>query len=453
MKKLSLFLALNFIFINLVFVNISLGALNKDALMSLKVPEKVKVIESKKTVYKDVNSFGDDFLFYQENLDLFDDLSEGFEDNLPEENREELKKNIKNNNFNSGKNLGKNIKKNRNNKNNKVPQKLINVYGAQSLFKDVGIDYNYYEAVVALEKIGVMTGRSSGMNVDSPIIRAEIAKIMVKIKQIKLEKNLKISEKVFLDVKKGEWYEIYVNNIAKKGIMVGFPEKKKFGVTENITYGEFSKILVKTFAIGIPRVAQNNEHWAQPFVDIVVDKGLVPKGLDREKNYGRVLTRGEVADFIYRTLNLVNNEDEHYVDEIQISIPKFNINLPASRTLIYHPSTWITDLTLTGGAFYDDDVLHRTILFAHSSIWDFDPTPFGPVFKPLIGGTLKFGDKFSIKRDGKLKNYKILKSLLINQTGIGYLGKNSQVPVDTDFILFTCGENVRNRWIYYAKEV
>ncbi len=436
MKKFGIFLVL---FFGVFFVNIHVNAvLDKKDLMSLKVP--AKFIESEKTVYKDIeNDWGDNFLFYEENKleDFFEQKKKKSESQIriKEENKSLSNKIVQNS-----------VVK-------KIPQKLINIYGAQSLFDDVSIYYPYYEAVVALRNIGVITGRGSEMAVNEPVIRAEIAKIILKIRNIKLEKNLKISEKIFRDVKRGEWYEIYINNIAKKGIMVGFPEKKKFGVTDFITYGEFAKILVRTFQIGVVKEVKFNEHWAQNYIDLLIDKGLLPKGLDGEKNYGRILTRGEVTEFIYRTLNLVNNGDFRYVDEIQLNIPKFGINLPASRTLITHPSTWLPDLTFTGGAFYDDSVLNRTILFAHSSIWNFDPTPFGPVFKPLIGGSLKKGEIFKVTREGREKKYEIIKSLLVNQTGIGYLGENKWVPRETDFILFTCGENIQNRWIYYAKQI
>ena len=417
------------------------AVLDKASLMSLKVP--AKVIESPKTVYRDIgDDWGDDFLFYEENLD-FDSKDTASDTSIPSssDNSFMQKDKVLNNKVTHSANV------------KKIPQRLINVYGAHSLFKNVSIEYPYYEAVVALHNIGVLTGRGSGMEVDKPVIRAEIAKIILKVRKSKLEKNLKIAGKVFEDVKKGEWYEIYVNNIAKQGIMVGFPEQRRFGVTDNITYGEMAKILVQTFKIGEVSSVLNNQHWAQNYINLVIDKGLIPKGLDGEKNYGRILTRGEVAEFIYRTLNLLNSGDNRYVDKIYINIPKFGINIPSSRTLITHPSTWLPDLTFTGAAFYDDTVLGRTILFAHSSIWNFDPTPFGPVFKPLIGGGLKKGETFQVTREGRVKTYEVMKSLLIKQTDIGYLGKNKNVPEDIDFILFTCGENIHNRWIYYAREI
>lgn len=335
---------------------------------------------------------------------------------------------------------------------NTIPEKLANAYGAFTILEGVTRNYEYYEASLALKHMGLLNGRSDGMALNEPIIRAEVAKMLLTGSSTTIDTNLNNGPKMFTDVKDGAWYEIYVNNMVDKGFMKGYPKKGLFGTKDNLTYGEMAKLLIKTF--GLSNVEDSTSgHWATNYVNVVIDKGLLPKGLDGEKNFKRVLTRGEVADFVYRTIIMKGSKDDRYVEKITINIPKFDINLPSSRTLLSHPSTWLADLTETGGAFYDDTFRDRTILFAHSSVWPFDPTPYGPIFKPLIGGTLVKGDLFEITRNGKTRTYEITKNMLVDESETGYLTKSEFVPSDTNFIVFTCDKDVTDRWIYYAKEI
>lgn len=97
------------------------------------------------------------------------------------------------------------------------------------------------EAVTALADKGVVAGRSE--NVFAPnesITREEFVKILVAAFEIDLTKE----SAGFIDVKDGEWYEVYVNSAYKAGIIKGIGENR-FGTGRKISRQDMAVMVHK----------------------------------------------------------------------------------------------------------------------------------------------------------------------------------------------------------------
>ena len=275
-----------------------------------------------------------------------------------------------------------------------VSDLLASKYDAQSVFADVSMNHPYYRSLFNLNRKSIMNGyanNADNMGADNTITRAEIAKMVL----IAAEKRIKLDclDDLFNDVNNREWYADYVNNMADMGIVSGYGDGN-FGPADSVQYGQIAKIISKTFGLGGNNASDG--HWATDYINTLKNKNIIPDGLISEGNYDRLLTRGEVADMLFRAITMKELGDNSYREYSTISIPKYGIDITASRTDLRSSSVWLEDLTNTGAAFSEG--ANGNVLFAHSSIWDFDPTPYGPVFRPLVSPTtgLQIGETFTV---------------------------------------------------------
>ncbi|MDN4492175.1 C40 family peptidase [Ureibacillus aquaedulcis] len=100
-----------------------------------------------------------------------------------------------------------------------------------SKFSDVKSSNKYAGAITALQKQGIFQGDENGkFNPNSPITRAEMAKVLVLAFDLKLQDNTL----QFTDVKKGNWAYDYVNNLASNKVTLGLGNGA-FGAKDNVT--------------------------------------------------------------------------------------------------------------------------------------------------------------------------------------------------------------------------
>lgn len=101
-----------------------------------------------------------------------------------------------------------------------------------SPFTDVKSDSKYAGAVTALNKLQIFTGDGSGkFNPNSPITRAQMAKVLV----LSFDLKMKGSAKTFKDVPKSHWAYEYIQILASNGITIGRPDGT-FGVNDYTTF-------------------------------------------------------------------------------------------------------------------------------------------------------------------------------------------------------------------------
>ncbi|RHW39958.1 peptidase [Lysinibacillus yapensis] len=115
---------------------------------------------------------------------------------------------------------------------NQLAQALnLDTTDTATTFTDVKSTSNYAGAVNALNKLGIFEGDENGkFNPNSPITRAEIAKVLVLSFDLQLQGN----PLTFTDVKKGNWAYEYVSILASNKITVGMGNGQ-FGAQDYVT--------------------------------------------------------------------------------------------------------------------------------------------------------------------------------------------------------------------------
>ncbi|MEI7511812.1 MAG: S-layer homology domain-containing protein [Candidatus Peregrinibacteria bacterium] len=191
---------------------------------------------------------------------------------------------------------------------------------AQS-FSDVPDSHPYAEAIEYVKAQGIVQGFSDGtFRPDATINRAEFLKIII---ETQFKKELKAqAEDVFdsedckdtynfSDVTATDWFVQYTCFAKKKEITKGY-SNGFFKPYESITFAEASKIVVNAM-VEKTKNGETNDWWV-PFTRTLMDKRVIPISLLKkspeemitfgdyyyEPKAENLLTRGEMADMIYR---------------------------------------------------------------------------------------------------------------------------------------------------------
>ncbi len=174
-------------------------------------------------------------------------------------------------------------------------------------FEDIRTTHPHYHAIEALQTAGVIEGYKTEDGVvfraSKDINRAEALKILMLSADLD---TLKKSPKKFPDVPLSAWFAPYVNTAAKKGIVKGFPDGK-FHPEAQVTRAEFLKMVLKSFNFP-DSVAKGNEEWFAPFIRVGKVFRLITGKADQ--NPHEALTRGEVAEIIFRAQWVAEHEFE-----------------------------------------------------------------------------------------------------------------------------------------------
>ena len=184
-----------------------------------------------------------------------------------------------------------------------------------SLFKDVSDNHIYYDAISYLKKTGVIQGYSdSTFRSDNPVSRVEALKmIFVALnKEILSDTTLK-----FPDTDSDTWYAPYVATAQRDGIIQGYPDGM-FKPTNEVNRVEFIKMLTLAMNTDVDPVVAENPYddvhyleWYAPYAQFVKETNIAPWDSDT-LDPSDSMTRGEVAEMLYRVLAIQNNEAESY---------------------------------------------------------------------------------------------------------------------------------------------
>ncbi len=154
----------------------------------------------------------------------------------------------------------------------------------------------YKTAINSLVGQGIVNGYDDGTyRPDQLINRAEFTKILLGTLPADACGYTSDSP-TYDDVEVGSWYERYVYSAACLGVVEGYPDGS-FRPANAINYAEAAKMIVNTFNTSIPQYFQEPDHWYEPFVDAVASSDGTPRAGIMP---GDMLTRGEMAEMIYR---------------------------------------------------------------------------------------------------------------------------------------------------------
>lgn len=172
---------------------------------------------------------------------------------------------------------------------------------------------HYFEKdLTTLINNGLLTGFEDGSyRPNSSLTRAELTAMLVRMLDLKPQSG----STTFKDVKKGSWYEPYIQNAASNKLINGF-EDQTFRPNEAITREQMSAMLsrtlehlsIQTFQEPLVFTDKNKIHP----IYIKQLEGLAFLGIVAHKegvafNPKNAVTRGEAAAFLNRTQNIIDN--------------------------------------------------------------------------------------------------------------------------------------------------
>ena len=163
-------------------------------------------------------------------------------------------------------------------------------------FGDIDASGNVGNAITQLTNMGILSGYPDGtFRPDGLLTRAQFAKIAVYMLGAEKEAASLSGNPVFSDVDENHWASGYVNCIAQKGIINGYPNGS-FGAEENINYAQALTILIRLLGYSGEDVSYK---WPDGYI-----KKADALGITKGISFGAYenITRGNAAYVIYNAL-------------------------------------------------------------------------------------------------------------------------------------------------------
>ena len=172
---------------------------------------------------------------------------------------------------------------------------IINIT-ALAAFSDVDTGSDVGNAISQLSSIGIINGFSDGtFHPDETLTRAQFAKIAVCMLDEQESAASRSANMVFSDVPGENWASGYINYIAEKEIINGYPDGT-FGANDTINYAQALTILIRLLGYDGEDVGYR---WPDGYVNKATALGITKNiGFDKYEN----LTRGNAAYLVYNTL-------------------------------------------------------------------------------------------------------------------------------------------------------
>jgi len=164
-------------------------------------------------------------------------------------------------------------------------------------FPDVAANHVHIEGINYGQINEIFKGYPDGtFKPDNPVNRAEFTKIVVNA----IYPDKATGSNCFPDVKT-EWFAPFVCYAQSKNILGGYKDGT-FQPINSINFSEGAKIIVNTFGI---EVDTSDPVWFKPFVEELGVRRAIPTTIT---DFGQLMTRGEMAEIVYRLLENVTDK-------------------------------------------------------------------------------------------------------------------------------------------------
>lgn len=164
-------------------------------------------------------------------------------------------------------------------------------------FSDVLSTHIHIEGITYGQNHKIFEGYSDGtFKPDNPVNRAEFTKIVVNA----IYPGQASGAGCFPDVK-DEWFAEFVCFAKGKNILGGYPNGT-FQPVNNINFSEGAKIIVNAFGIDVDT---SDPIWYKPFIEELGLRRAIPTTIT---GFGQLMTRGEMAEIVYRLLEKVTDK-------------------------------------------------------------------------------------------------------------------------------------------------
>ncbi len=275
-------------------------------------------------------------------------------------------------------------------------------------FTDVDTTSDVGSAITQLVNLGILSGYPDGSFCpDGLLTRAQFAKIAVCMLGVEKEASSLAGTSVFSDVSENHWAGGYINCIAQKGIINGYPDGS-FGAEETITYAQALTILVRLLGYDGQDV---NYNWPDGYI-----KKAQALGITKGMTFGTYenITRGNAAYIIYNTL-LAEKKAGSTINLLSSSSIEDVIIYADSKTVASVPSGYI--LTTAGTYKLSDNSTIGEDVYGKSGTIYLDSNKKAISFLPknetaravTISSAVLNGDKveMTFEEDGIVKEEKI----------------------------------------------
>jgi hypothetical protein len=200
------------------------------------------------------------------------------------------------------------------------------ITGTESVFTDVGIGSPYFQSLKYLKDLGIVAGYPDGsFKPQNTINRAEFTKIIAgavsnkdelgKCMNFFTSKNSPMS-KVFSDVSFAmvggndpEWFFDYVCVAKHRGFVDGYKDGT-FRPTQKINFVEAAKIITKALDYQMSA----STVWYETYVKKLDALNAIPLSI---KSFSQELTRGEMAEMIYRLKSMTTDLPSMSFDQMK----------------------------------------------------------------------------------------------------------------------------------------
>jgi ankyrin repeat protein len=185
-------------------------------------------------------------------------------------------------------------------------------------FSDVPKTFWAYKEIQSLKDRGIAEAfKGDNFMPNAVMTRATAARMLVKAKGISITDS-SLDDIWFIDVPKNDPNLKYIQAAKKHGIFGGYPGGT-FGPNEPLTRAQMASVLVKTFDLKESKsnyiiMDVNTNHWAFNNIHTLASLGItegydVPGKSERYRYFKpeQSNTRAQMAIFVYRTLNIVQN--------------------------------------------------------------------------------------------------------------------------------------------------
>jgi hypothetical protein len=157
----------------------------------------------------------------------------------------------------------------------------------------------------------IMDGYDNGsFGENNRVNRAEFAKIVSLIDSPNSNPRY-TTNMSFNDVPTNAWYASYVTNAYRKGWMSGYGDNS-FRPTQSITFAEAAKVLAMVYNL---RTSSNANVWYEGPARALAARHAIPTSIDTVND---ALTRGEIADIVYRLDSNNTNQPSRSYDDVTL---------------------------------------------------------------------------------------------------------------------------------------
>lgn len=262
-------------------------------------------------------------------------------------------------------------------------------------FSDVSQSNAHAAAIAYVQLHGIVSGYSDGTyKPDATVNRAEFTKIIVgAVFDAATIKSCDTSTLHFNDIDVNAWYAPYLCVAVAHNIISGYGDGS-FRPSANINLAEASKIIVTAF--GYDATPSDAALWYSGYIDALTSRNAVP---DDVGSISKLLTRGQMAEIIYRLRANVTNKSSKTSTELeQLTTESQNTSVDTTMLPLGdgHVSTTAkegyifscqTNFNSTGGA-------NGTTPWIHGMTWNLSE-------KPNVSGSKSWsGGQFSIMTSG-----------------------------------------------------